>query len=78
MALDTIINVGKYEAIQFIQDIETAKEYLDACINETAKYSGCDIKEAAVIEKENILEFTKSCNKATQRLFNTLLKKTNY
>lgn len=75
MALDKIVNVGKYEAICFIQDEETAKDYLDACINETARHSGCDVKEATAIERANILEFTKNCNKATQRLFRDLLGK---
>lgn len=75
MALDTFVNVGKYEAIRFIQDEETAKDYLNACINETARHSGCDVKEATAIERANILEFTRNCNKATQRLFSDLLGK---
>lgn len=38
-------------------------------------HSGCNVKEATAIERTNILEFTKSCNRATQRLFKDLLRK---
>jgi hypothetical protein len=55
MALDKIVNVGKYEAIPFIQNEETAKDYLDACIHEIARHSGCNVKETAATERSNIL-----------------------
>ena len=60
--------VGKYEALKYVRNSETAQAYIKACLQE-AKPSMGDIRKALAVEKLNILAFAQDFCPASFTLF---------